>query len=69
MSLPPVAELTAFQSGGNSISVIINTDALAKFSKTELVIRQGGNHSYDGYAGELPAIEAFLLSRIAESVR
>ena len=43
--------------------------AAVKFSKTELVIRQGGNHSYDGYAGELPAIEAFLLSRIAESVR
>ena len=43
--------------------------AAAKFGKTELVIRQGGNHSYDRYAGELPAIEAFLLSRIAESVR
>ena len=43
--------------------------AAVKFSKTELVIRQAGNHSYDVYAEELPAIEAFLLSRIAESVR
>ncbi|MEC8430714.1 MAG: YqiA/YcfP family alpha/beta fold hydrolase, partial [Pseudomonadota bacterium] len=43
--------------------------AAEKFSKAELVIRQVGSHSYDGYAGELPAIEAFLLSRIAESVR
>ena len=43
--------------------------AAVKFSKTELVIRQGGIYSYDGDAGELPAIEAFLLSRIAESVR
>ena len=39
------------------------------FSKTELVIRQTGNHSYDVFAEELPAIEAFLLLRIAESVR
>ena len=43
--------------------------AAVKFSKMELVIRQAGNHSYDGYAEELPAIVAFLLSRIAESVR
>ena len=43
--------------------------AAVKFSKMELVIRQAGNHHYDGYAEELPAIEAFLLSRIAESVR
>ena len=43
--------------------------AAEKFSKAELVIRQGGSHSYDGYAEELPAIEAFLLSRITESVR
>ena len=43
--------------------------AAEKFSKAELVIRQGGNHSYEGYAEELPTIEAFLLSRIAESVR
>lgn len=43
--------------------------AAVKFSKTELVIRQAGNHSYDEYAEELPEIEAFLLSRIAESVR
>ena len=43
--------------------------AAEKFSKAELVIQQGGGHSYDGYAEELPAIEAFLLSRITESVR
>lgn len=43
--------------------------AAEKFSKAELVIRQGGNHSYVGYAEELPAIESFFLSRIAESVR
>ena len=43
--------------------------AAVKLRKTELVIRQAGNNYYDGYAEELPAIEAFLLSRIAESVR
>ena len=43
--------------------------AAVKFSKTELVIRQVGSYSYDGYAEELPLFEAFLLSRIAESVR
>ena len=43
--------------------------AAVKFSKTELVIRHAGNHSYDGYAVELSAIEALLLSRIAGSVR
>tara|TARA_B100001057_G_scaffold70295_1_gene64265 strand:- start:10751 stop:11353 length:603 start_codon:yes stop_codon:yes gene_type:complete len=43
--------------------------AAEKFSEAELVIRQGGNHSYEGYAEELPAIESFFLSRIAESVR
>jgi len=42
--------------------------AAERFSKAELVIRQGGSHSYDRYAEELPAIEAFLLSRITESV-
>lgn len=43
--------------------------AAEKFSKAELVIRQAGNHSYDGYAVKLPAIEAFLPSRIGRSVR
>lgn len=43
--------------------------AVSKFSDSTLVIRENGDHSYQGYEGELPAIEAFLLSRINDSAR
>ncbi len=38
--------------------------AAEKFAQSNLVIRQGGNHSYVNYEAELPAIFDFLLSRI-----
>ena len=43
--------------------------AVSKFSDSRLVIRENGDHSYQGYDRELPAIEAFLLSRINDSAR
>lgn len=43
--------------------------AVSKFSDSTLVIRENGDHSYQGYDRELPAIEAFLLSRINDSAR
>ena len=44
-------------------------EAVSKFSDSRLVIRENGDHSYQGYDRELPAIEAFLLSRINDSAR
>jgi predicted esterase YcpF (UPF0227 family) len=43
--------------------------AVSKFSDSRLVIRENGDHSYQGYDRELPDIEAFLLSRINDSAR
>lgn len=43
--------------------------AVSKFSDSRLVIRENGNHSYQGYDRELPDIEAFLLSRINDYAR
>lgn len=43
--------------------------AVSKFSDSRLVIRENGNHSYQGYDRELPDIEAFLLSRINDTAR
>ena len=44
-------------------------EAVSKFSDSRLVIRENGEHSNQGYDRELPAIEAFLLSRINDSAR
>ena len=43
--------------------------AAEKFAASELLVRQGGNHSYVDYEAELPAIFDYLLSRIGCSVR
>ncbi len=43
--------------------------AVSKFSDSRLVIRENGDHSYQGYDRELPDIEAFLLSRINDTAR
>lgn len=43
--------------------------AVSKFSDSRLVIRENGDHSYQGYDRELPDIEAFLLSRINDYAR
>jgi len=38
--------------------------ALDKFASSPTILRQGGNHSYENFDQELPAIFEFLLSRI-----
>jgi uncharacterized protein len=43
--------------------------ALAKFSKSQCVVREAGSHSYDGFEQELPAMFDFFLSRISENNR
>lgn len=43
--------------------------AVEKFAAANLIIRDGGNHSYVNYEAELPAIFDFLLSRIGFRVR
>lgn len=39
-------------------------DAAGKFQDATLLIHENGDHSYQNYEGELPAIIDFLLSRI-----
>ena len=38
--------------------------AVEKFTDAHCIVREGGNHSYENYVSELPAIFEFLLSRI-----
>jgi uncharacterized protein len=40
--------------------------ALEKFSSSSRVVRENGNHSYENFKLELPAIFDFLLSRITQ---
>ena len=44
--------------------VLDYTQALEKFSSSPCIVRENGNHSYQKFADELPAIFVFLLSRI-----
>ncbi|MCG8412611.1 MAG: esterase [Pseudomonadales bacterium] len=44
-------------------------DAAEKFVGAQCVIHENGDHSYQEYAAELPAIIDFLLSRIGHSAR
>lgn len=39
-------------------------DAAEKFQQSNLIVHENGDHSYQGYMAELPAIIEFLLSRI-----
>ena len=39
--------------------------ATERYRQASLVVHEGGNHSYENFAAELPAIFEFLLSRIA----
>lgn len=39
--------------------------AIEKFSASRCIVRENGNHSYENYSVELPAIFEFLLSRIS----
>jgi len=43
--------------------------AVEKHGETHCLIRENGNHSYENYDAELPAVFEFLLSRIGRSVR
>ncbi len=38
--------------------------AVEKFNSSHCIVRENGNHSYENFASELPAIFDFLLSRI-----
>lgn len=43
--------------------------AVDKYRKSKCIVREGGNHSFENYIAELPAIFDFLLSRINPSAR
>lgn len=43
--------------------------AVTKYGEAQCVIRENGNHSYENYVSELPAMLEFLLSRIGHSAR
>ncbi len=43
--------------------------AVSRFGRTRCIIHDGGDHSYQNYAAELPNIIAFLQSRIESSER
>ena len=43
--------------------------AVSKFGEAHCIVRDNGNHSYENYVSELPAMFDFLLSRIGHSVR
>ncbi len=43
--------------------------ALDCFAESPKIVREGGSHSYENYAADLPAIIEFLLSRIDKSAR
>lgn len=45
------------------------TQAVEKFTATNCIVREGGNHSYENYLAELPLIFEFLLSRIEINAR
>lgn len=43
--------------------------AQAKFSRSRLVVHEGGSHSYDHFTDDLPQIFEFFLSRLTAAVR
>lgn len=44
--------------------VLDYTQALEKFNSSLSIVRENGNHSYENYADDLPAIFDFLLGRL-----
>ena len=43
--------------------------AVSKFGEAHCIVRENGNHSFENYVSELPAMFDFLLSRIGHSAR
>lgn len=43
--------------------------AVTRYAQSPQIVREGGNHSYENYTADLPAIIEFLLSRIDKSAR